>query len=346
MTDDAIAYYSGLLDRHGDVFMAMCWTVVESCREPATVESVAACLGGDPAQVTEMPWDAAFGGSAVAHLAQAGPAVMVAEVNGFSGASRGVLRRLSEQGRAHSAFWNVNMMTSLGCAALGDLLVTFEFPDDRAGIDICALDDELEALYAAQRDPEDDTRAAMMAVVERRTGVRLAEDWLEASRPAIVLPSAGVPDRSASSGSFFDPELESALLLAPPSADRELASDLADLLVPAVQLAGEPEILAARAALRDGAPLGDERYAPLEQLARRLSEQVDSTPKSATVLDGMAWHRMQAAWALQLAFRPPDHTPRPLHSLQHARLALGDDWPAGRRRLRARLRRPYRQGRG
>ncbi|HYZ57444.1 MAG TPA: hypothetical protein VE733_28630 [Streptosporangiaceae bacterium] len=99
--------------------------------------------------------------------------------------------------------------------------------------------------------------------------------------------------------------------------------------------------MAVRAALREGAPLGDERYAPLEQLAARLTEQVESTPKSGTVLDGMAWHRMHAARALQRAFRPPQLMPRPLHSLQHARLALGDDWLAARRRLRARLRRPY-----
>jgi len=340
MTDDATAYYADLLARR-DV-LSMCWTVVESCRGPLTIESVAAWLGADPAGITEMPWDAAFGGAAVAHLAQSGPAVMVAEVNGYSGAMHGVLRRLSENGRAHSVFWNVNMMKSLGCAAFGDLLVAFEYPDNRTGIDICALDDELEPVYAAQRDPEDEPRAAMMAVVERRTGVRLDEDWLDASWPAIVVPSPGTPDRPACSGSFFDPELESALLLAPASVDHDFVGDLTNLLVPAAQLAGEPEILAARAALRAGAPLGDERYAPLEQLAARLEEQVESTPKSGSVLNGMAWHRMHAAQALRWAFRPPEHTPRPLHSLQHARLALGDDWLAARRRLRARLRRPYR----
>jgi hypothetical protein len=341
MTDDAIAYYTDLIARREDVFLAACWTVVESCREPVTIESVAACFGADPAEITEMPWDAAYDGTAVAHLAQSGTAVMVAEVNGYSGAMPGVLTRLSEQGRAHSVFWNINMMKSLSCAALGDLLVSFEFPDDRTGIDICALDDELEPVYAADRDREDDTRAAMMAVVERRTGVRLKEEWLDASRPAIVLPSPGNPDRQAFGGlSFFDPELESALLLAPTSLDRDFAGDLTDLLVPAAQLAGEPEIVAARAALREGAPLGDERYAPLQQLADRLEEQVESTPKSETVLDGMPWHRMHAARALQWAFLPPEHTPRPLHSLQHARLALGDDWLAARRRLRARLRRP------
>jgi hypothetical protein len=157
-----------------------------------------------------------------------------------------------------------------------------------------------------------------------------------------VLPSPGEPDRPAHGGlSFFDPELESALLLAPTSVDRDFVGDLMALLVPAAQLAGEPEIVSARAALREGAPLGDERYEPLHELADRLEEQVESTPKSDTVLDGMAWHRMHAARALEVAFRPPEHTPRPLHSLQHARLALGDDWLAARRRLRARLRRPY-----
>ncbi|HYZ57445.1 MAG TPA: DUF6461 domain-containing protein [Streptosporangiaceae bacterium] len=236
MTDDAIAYYADLIARRGELSM-VCWTVVESCRNPVTIESVAARLGADPAEITEMPWDAAFDGpgAAVAHLAQSGPAVMVAEVNGYSGAMPGVLRRLSEDSRARSVFWNVNMMTSLGCAAFGDLLVRFEFPDnDRTGVDICALDDELEPVYAARRDPRDDGRAAMMAVVERRTGVRLEEDWLDASRPAVVVPSPGTPDRPAwGGGSFFDPELESALLLAPTSVDRDFVADLTDLLVPA-----------------------------------------------------------------------------------------------------------------
>jgi len=343
MTDDVVAYYTDLIARREDVFGAACWTVVESCREPVTIESVAACFGADPAEIAEMPWDAAFDGTAVAHLAQVGPAVMIVEVSGYSGAMPGVLTRLSEDGRAHSVYFNdFTGMRLLGCAALGDLLVHFEFPDQRTGIDICALDDELEPVYAADRDREDDNRAAMMAVVERRTGVRLDEDWLHTSPPAIVLPSPGNPDRQAHGGlSFFDPELESALLLAPASVDRDFVGDLTDLLVPAAQLAGEPEIVAARAALREGVPLGDECYASLQQLADRLEEQVDSTPKSGTVLDGLPWHRMHAARALEVAFRPPEHTPRPLHSLQHARLALGDDWLAARRRLRARLRRPY-----
>jgi hypothetical protein len=344
MDDDAIAYYTGLLERHGDVFLAMCWTVVESCREPVTVESVAECLGGDPSQIREMPWDAAYetdGDAMVAHLAQVGRAVMVAEVNGFAGG--GTIRRLSADGRAHSVFWNINMMTRLSYAALGDLLVDFEFPDDRQGLDICALDDDLEPLYAAERDPEDTGLAAMMAIVERRTGVRLDEEWLAASRTAVELPNParmGRPDWSGST-SFFDPDLESALLLAPESIDRDLVADLADLLIPAAHLADEPEIVAALAVLRAGAPLGDERFAPLEDLFDRLEAEVESTPKSVAILDGPVWPRMQAARALSLAFRPPDHTPRPLHSLPHARLALGDDWLAGRRRLRARLRRPY-----
>ena len=54
----------------------------------------------------------------------------------------------------------------------------------------------------------------------------------------------------------------------------------------------------------------------------------------------MAGHqpaRGSAARSHELAFRPPVQMPRPLHSLQHARLALGDDWMTARRRLRALL---------
>lgn len=82
MADDAIAYYTGLLRRMELLSEALCWTVLEPVTEPVTVEAVAARLGGDPAAVRELPWDAAYqldenaGGAPVVHLAQAGPAVM------------------------------------------------------------------------------------------------------------------------------------------------------------------------------------------------------------------------------------------------------------------------------
>jgi hypothetical protein len=341
VTDDSIAYYTGLLDRYG-LNAGMCWTVVESFRGPISIEDVAAYFGADPADITEMPWDAAFSGGPsgdpvpVAHLLQAGPAVMTVEVNGFQGASACALSRLSQTGRAHSAYWNINALSSLNYAAYGYLLVTFEGlgPDAGMGIDVCVLDDELGPLYEALHTPGMSVWPAMMAIMEQRTGARLEERWLTASQPAVVLPDQYRPGKSGQSHCFADPDLEATLLLAPPSADDAFVRELAELLIPAGQLASEPEILSSLAALGEGVPRGDARYAPLEQLTSRLRAASKESPASA-----LARRRLQSAWALQLAVRPPDHTPRPLHALHHARLALGDDWLAARRRLRSSLRR-------
>lgn len=50
-------------------------------------------------------------GQSVAHLVQLGSAVGVIENNGYQGSQ--TLGVLSEGGRAHSAFWNVNALSSL-----------------------------------------------------------------------------------------------------------------------------------------------------------------------------------------------------------------------------------------
>ena len=131
------------------------------------------------------------------------------EVNGFRGAGESA-RALSVGARVHSAFWNINALSALTCAALGSLLVTFEglFPDRRQGLDIGALDEELDPLYTALSAPRPDFRPVIMAIVERRTGVRLDEEWLAADRPAIVLLDLPASDgRPVAPGALFDPEL-------------------------------------------------------------------------------------------------------------------------------------------
>jgi hypothetical protein len=350
MTDDAIAYYSGLLGRLGLLSEALCWTVLEPVTEPLTVEAVAARLGGDPAGIRELPWDAAYqldgnvDGAPVVHLAQAGQAVMMLEVNGFRGAGESA-QALSEGARLHSAFWNVNALSALTCAALGCLLVTFEglFPDRRQGLDIGALDEELGPLYTALSAPRSDFRPVIMAIVERRTGVRLDEDWLAAGRPAIVLPDPPLSGGHAvAPGALFDPELESAVRLAPDAARDALVGDLVHSLADAGQLGDEPEIRAARTALASGVPRGDAAYAPLLRLAARLTAEFDQTPRTVSVRDDPAWRRARAAEAIGLALSPPGQPPPPwplLNSLQLARLILGDTWLTLRTRLRSQLRR-------
>ncbi|GAA3934365.1 hypothetical protein GCM10023085_14670 [Actinomadura viridis] len=119
--DETIAYYDEILHAR-QLNEAMCWTVVESVDGPITLETVAERLGGSSSGIEELPWDAAYqdDDQHVAHLVKVGPAVGVIEINGYQGSH--MLEYLSEGGRAHSAFWNINALSSLGCAALGHLL--------------------------------------------------------------------------------------------------------------------------------------------------------------------------------------------------------------------------------
>lgn len=344
--NDAIAYYTDLLARHELLSDGLCWTVLEPLTGPLTVEDVAGRLGGDPAGIRELPWDAAYDldgpyDGQVVHLAQAGPAVMMLEVNGFRGAGESA-QALSDGTRVHSAYWNINAVSALTCAALGCLLVTFEglFPDRRQGLDIGALDEELDPLYTALSAPRSDFRPVIMAIVERRTGVRLGEDWLTVGRPAIVLPDPPA-SREVTPGALFDPELESAVRLAPAAAHNALVGELVRSLTDAGQLGDEPEIRAARAALASGVLPGDAGYAPLTRLAARLTAEFDQAPRTVPVRDDPAWRRARAADAIGLALSPPGQPPSPwplLNSLQLARLILGDTWFTLRSRLRSQLR--------
>jgi hypothetical protein len=349
MIDDAISYYTDLLARQPLLADALCWTVVEPLTAQLTFEDVIGRLGGDPAGITQLPWDAAYdpgnAGASVVHLGRAGQAVIMAEING----SQGILRttRLSQEARVHSAYWNANALSALNCAAFGYPLVAFEglSPDQRTGLDICALDDAMGSLYAALETPGVSYRPVLMAIVEERTGIRLDDDWLADDRVAIVLQAerarsgAGHPG-----GCLFDPELEAALLLAPATAQDALAGELLHILVEAAQLGDEPEIAAATTAFAAGLPRGDPGYLPLQQLTSRLRTQPSAAPRAATGPGDPGRRRFHAAWAIQLALLPPAHSPQPRHSLLHARIALGDEWLPARTRLRTHLRQPPREG--
>ncbi|KAB2340358.1 DUF6461 domain-containing protein [Actinomadura rudentiformis] len=343
MSDGAIAYYSRMLDEHA-LSEAACWTVIEPIGEPITIETVAQRLGAEPADIRERPWTAAYdepGDVQVVHLAQAGAAVVMVEVNGFQGKAQ--IERLSEEARVHSAYWNVNAVSSLSCAAYGQLLVAFEglFPDQRHGIDICALDEELDPLYVALHalhdDEGDSLWAVMMAIVERRTGIRFDEEWLSEDCPAILLPQTRRHRKAIEHGGFFDPELEAALWLASSTAYQAFTHDLVELLVEVGELADEPEIQPILECLAAEGPVGDQRYQPLEQFAARTGDDFENTSIAMPVRTSRTWRRMHAAWALQHALVPPAHTPRAVHSLLALRLILGDQWLPVRNRLRRHL---------
>jgi hypothetical protein len=76
---------------------------------------------------------------------EAGTAVLAIEYNGFQGSNEAVMRRASASGRAASMFWNVNAMTRLSFAEDGQLLASFEPPEDvDAGPAVAAALDGLD----------------------------------------------------------------------------------------------------------------------------------------------------------------------------------------------------------
>lgn len=321
MTDEVLTYCERLLPEHG-LDVATCWTVIEPIGAPATLPKIAPRLGGDPATLRPRPWTAAYDapeGSQVVYLVQAGPAVALIEINGYRGNQH--IERLSDHARAHCAYWNVNAHSELSCAAFGQLLVAFEGlgPDQRRGIDICALDDHLDPLHAAvtslYQDDGPSHWAAMMTVIERRTGVRLAEQWMTSDLPSVLVPD---PPDTPTEGFVFDPELEAALWLAPDTRNQDFTRALAHLLVDTGQLTDEPEVQQAMAHLAADVPIGDSRYEPLRDLAERLDDHLDNptptSPMPGTPPSPMPgtprWRSTLSAWALFYTLMPPEHTPR------------------------------------
>jgi hypothetical protein len=129
---------------------------------------VVRAFGADPAEpesAEDLRED--YGQPWIAVLAVDG-AVFVFEVNGFRGTDEDVLERLSREGRAASAFWNVNAVTRLSFARDGEELASFEpdedepFPSDDPEV-LAALDGLDFADYRHQT-------AKLVTAVARFTG--------------------------------------------------------------------------------------------------------------------------------------------------------------------------------
>jgi hypothetical protein len=329
--EEVLRQYSDLLDgAHRWLTDAMSWTVVTG---GGAIASVIRRLGGDPDQVVEQrpvdydyqprnrhrtQWylDAASGGL-----------VMLLEVNGFQGSRPEVLRRLSAaSGQAYNAFWNIELDNSFSYAAAGQVVTEFDggYPVRRSGSDPDALEAEREPLWAAGGS----WRAAMLALVEIRTGVRLDESWFEQSHPAVLIPwiphDPPVPT----------PESDVVALLCQKENPRRHAAlawlartltDRFDLNDPALALAIE----ARRANVRIDEDTERQVRDRTRELVQQMLARDDAVPQE---LDPV-WRRGQAAMAAVKVLDFFD----PSILVLHAKNALADDWPLILPELRARL---------
>jgi hypothetical protein len=107
------------------------------------------------------------------------------EPNGWAASMPEVVARLSEQGEAVNAFWNVNAVMSFTLARDGGVVRTFDplLYDALDG----PLPEETDLPWGVGRP-----RASALALMERLTGVRIGRDWLlERPRETFVVPIGG-----------------------------------------------------------------------------------------------------------------------------------------------------------
>jgi hypothetical protein len=308
MSSDAVERYREFL-RATALDTALCWTVVEPVTRPVTIEEVVRRLGGDPSTIAPSAPDEVPPGHTAFHLHPAGSAVALLEVNDYQGSRPEVLRRLSDGARVHSAFWNVNAVSRLSYAVYGKVLASFEAlpPPEDPG----PLDGDLDDLFTG-----DDWQAALLAVVERRTGVVL-DDWVSRPHPVAVLPPVPFDPQPPGFLGAADPDLDALLRLAPERARRAALRLLVSGVAATFDLADEPAVRAVVDALKTGFAEDELHYQALDGL------------------QGGDRQRRQALAAIQLAVAPPGHWQDPLDAFYLASVALAERWPELRRQVRA-----------
>jgi len=214
MTDEDLAWYRQLLEENVDLLDMACWTVIHPLIHPLTVGEVVRRLGGDPAKVEQQTGWTSDEVSLV-HLTRVGPAVVMLEKGGGEGIRDEVLRRLSDGAAVHSSWWSdANGRGALCYAAFGRLLTRLQYVDDNRpdGAQPTALDEDRAALRGFVGDLE---YPAQLALVERRTGVRLDPAWLD-RRHATVQLSRRIQEDPRPPGMFAaaDPDLAAVFLTA------------------------------------------------------------------------------------------------------------------------------------
>lgn len=108
--------------------------------------------------------------------------VLLAEDNGWHGTKTSVLQRLSAGTVVASAFWNVNLDSTISLARDGEVLAAFDFVIGRERP--AALVPHLDGLEFA--DPYRKTAEAL-AFVEQVSGVRLTAEWATGRHPVSVI---------------------------------------------------------------------------------------------------------------------------------------------------------------
>jgi len=334
MADEDVTWYQRLLDTKPDLVDVSCWTVIQPLTRPVTVAEVVRRVGGDPTKIEHLT-GREYQDQSVVHLNQVGRAVVMAEVMGGEGVRDEVLRWLSDGAVVHSSWWGDANGRSLICyAAFGRLLTRMEYLDDDlpSGEQPTALDEDRAPLRGDLDYP------AQLALIERRTGVRLDTTWLDQPHPTVVLDKP-IPEDPRPPGRFaeVDPDLAARFLMADESAHRAALHWVLGLLADEHGLRGEPSVSAVLDALPHDWPTGQDLWNESQSMRFRLTQQVNASPGGSPER-WRRYYRMRAGEAFAATVIGPSDRPWPRDTLWYAQQALQERWSTIRAELWRRAR--------
>lgn len=317
MVSDTVRYYDDFLADRDWLAEGLSWAVVQPASAEATIDGVIERLRARRVE----PGDTQTG--ELADLARIGPNVVVFQDNGCELSRPEVLRWLSDGTRVHTVDWTINGNGGVTYAVYGKVLVWMDMndPDRRYGDDPSAFDDDLDDVRAAQGTEY--VTAAAMALVERRTGVRLPAEWMsdEGADPqagpwvTVRLGSFPPGPRPPSNFGHDEPDLDARLRAAPEPVRR-------------TALAHALRAVAARHRFSDD-DLARQAVEAVER-GRTLDEETRSRVihLKAHGVDGQA-----GASAVHALYTGTGGGVAAVDAVNAARYAIPDEWPALRRDL-------------
>ncbi|PYC73479.1 hypothetical protein C7C45_07420 [Micromonospora arborensis] len=213
MVSDPVRYYDDFLADRDWLAEGLSWAVVQPASAEATIDGVIKRLRARRVE----PGDNNPG--ELADLAQIGPNVVVFQDDGCALSRPEVLRWLSDGMRVHTVDWTINGNGGVTYAVYGKVLAWMDMndPDRGHGDDPSVFADDLEDVRAAQGTEY--VTPAVMAFVERRTGVRLPAEWMsdEGADPeagpwvTVRLGSFPSDPRPPSNFGHYEPDLDARL---------------------------------------------------------------------------------------------------------------------------------------
>ncbi len=157
-----------------------------------------------------------FGGEGIAVFDTDNGWTVIYQDNGFPDQFASSLLAMSTVEQGVVVFWNVNSLTEFSYWERGQLVSSFDFPDQRHGSDPDRFLDDILDLDLVLDEAEgfvDLQYAKMMALAERITGVRLGSDFLQRR---VVASRVETEDDPRKRSTVYDPIRNVTLRYDPP----------------------------------------------------------------------------------------------------------------------------------